>query len=133
MTWSRTAAGSFGKIPAGTPTWIQNAGFAWVLSLVPLSILCWFGMNNLQDVRRRRATPMSRSRRSPICTRWPSCRRFMLYQNSPADGARSAQHVGRDSPDMVARSLVMKLAAFGPMKDNIAKQFAIFRNSTPGR
>jgi NNP family nitrate/nitrite transporter-like MFS transporter len=24
--------------PAGTPTWIQNAGFAWVLSLVPLSI-----------------------------------------------------------------------------------------------
>ena len=25
----------FGKIPAGTQTWIQNAGFAWVLSLVP--------------------------------------------------------------------------------------------------
>ena len=27
----------FGKITAGTPTWIQNAGFAWVLSLVPLA------------------------------------------------------------------------------------------------
>ncbi|RZI99045.1 MAG: MFS transporter, partial [Haliea sp.] len=40
----------FGKIAAGTPTWIQNAGFAWVLSLVPLSILCWFGMNNLKTV-----------------------------------------------------------------------------------
>jgi NNP family nitrate/nitrite transporter-like MFS transporter len=37
----------FGKIVAGTPTYIQNAGFAWVLSLVPLSALCWFGMNNL--------------------------------------------------------------------------------------
>ena len=38
----------FGKIPAGTPTWIQNAGFAWVLSLVPLGALCWWGMNNLK-------------------------------------------------------------------------------------
>src|SRR5574340_1184328 len=26
----------FGKIPAGTQIWIQNGGFAWVLSLVPL-------------------------------------------------------------------------------------------------
>ena len=36
-----------GKIPAGTQTWIQNAGFVWVFSLVPLSIACWFGMNNI--------------------------------------------------------------------------------------
>src|SRR6187200_1884644 len=42
--------GIFGKIPAGTETWIQNAGFAWLLSLVPLSILCWFGMSNLKTV-----------------------------------------------------------------------------------
>jgi diacylglycerol kinase family enzyme len=40
----------FGKIAAGTPTYIQNAGFAWVLSLVPLSILCWWGMSNLKTV-----------------------------------------------------------------------------------
>ena len=40
----------FGKIAAGTPTYIQNAGFAWVLSLVPLSALCWFGMNNLLPI-----------------------------------------------------------------------------------
>ena len=40
----------FGKIPAGTPTFIQNAGFAWLLSLVPLSILCFFGMNNLKTI-----------------------------------------------------------------------------------
>src|SRR5512147_907669 len=40
----------FGKIPAGTQTYIQNAGLAWLLSLVPLSILCWFGMNNLKTV-----------------------------------------------------------------------------------
>jgi len=40
----------FGKIAAGTPTWIQNAGFTWLLSLVPLSVLCFFGMNNLKTV-----------------------------------------------------------------------------------
>ena len=39
-----------GKITAGTPTWIQNAGFAWLLSLVPLSAIAWFGMNNLSTV-----------------------------------------------------------------------------------
>ena len=50
MTLLKDSGWIFGKIPAGTPTWIQNAGFAWVLSLVPLSILCWFGMNNLKTV-----------------------------------------------------------------------------------
>jgi NNP family nitrate/nitrite transporter-like MFS transporter len=50
MTLVKDSGWIFGKIAAGTPTWIQNAGFAWVLSLVPLSILCWFGMNNLKTV-----------------------------------------------------------------------------------
>ncbi len=50
MTLIKDSGWIFGKIAAGTPTWIQNAGFAWVLSLVPLSILCWFGMNNLKTV-----------------------------------------------------------------------------------
>src|SRR6266545_4542413 len=50
MTLVKDSGWILGKIPAGTPTWIQNAGFAWVLSLVPLSILCWIGMNNLKTV-----------------------------------------------------------------------------------
>ena len=37
MTLVKDSGWIFGKIPAGTPTFIQNAGFAWVLSLVPLS------------------------------------------------------------------------------------------------
>jgi len=36
-----------GKIEAGTPTYIQNAGFVWLLLLVPLAFAGWFGMNNL--------------------------------------------------------------------------------------
>lgn len=38
-----------GKIPAGTATFIQNAGFVWVLILVPLVLLAWFLMNNIRD------------------------------------------------------------------------------------
>ena len=37
-----------GKIPAGTPTYIQNAGFIWVAILIPLVAAAWFGMNNIR-------------------------------------------------------------------------------------
>lgn len=36
-----------GTIPAGTSTWIQNAGFAWLITLVPLAFVLWFGTNNI--------------------------------------------------------------------------------------
>lgn len=39
-----------GKIAKGTPTWIQNSGFVWVLILVPLVITAWFKMNNLTQI-----------------------------------------------------------------------------------
>ena len=45
-----TASGTLlGKIPAGTETYIQNAGFVWLILLVPLAFLGWFGMNNIRD------------------------------------------------------------------------------------
>ncbi|QIL90597.1 MFS transporter [Microbulbifer harenosus] len=37
-----------GKIPAGTEAWIQNAGFVWLLLLLPLIAAVWFGMNNIR-------------------------------------------------------------------------------------
>ena len=36
-----------GKIPAGTETYIHNAGYIWVAVLVPLAVAAWFGMNNI--------------------------------------------------------------------------------------
>ncbi|HEB85399.1 MAG TPA: antiporter [Gammaproteobacteria bacterium] len=44
-----TSGTLIGKIPAGTTTYIQNAGFVWVLALVPLALLGWWGMNNIRD------------------------------------------------------------------------------------
>ncbi len=37
-----------GKIPAGTPTYIQNAGFIWLVFLIPLAFFTWFGMHNIR-------------------------------------------------------------------------------------
>ena len=43
------ASGSLiGKVPAGSLTYIQNAGFVWLLLLVPLAFAGWFGMNNIK-------------------------------------------------------------------------------------
>ncbi len=49
MTLQNTSGTLIGKIPAGTETWIQNAGFVWLLALIPLAFFAWFGMNNIRS------------------------------------------------------------------------------------
>ncbi|HEC16315.1 MAG TPA: MFS transporter [Sedimenticola sp.] len=49
MILQNTSGTLIGKIPAGTETYIQNAGFVWLLFLVPLAFAGWFGMNNIRD------------------------------------------------------------------------------------
>ncbi len=44
-----TSGTLIGKIPAGTLTYIPNAGFVWLIPLIPLAFLTWFGMNNIRD------------------------------------------------------------------------------------
>ncbi len=44
-----TSGTLIGKIPAGTETYIHNAGFVWLLALVPLAFAGWLGMNNIRD------------------------------------------------------------------------------------
>ncbi|RDB44305.1 antiporter [Halomonas sp. DQ26W] len=46
-----------GRIEAGTDTWIQNAGFIWLVFLIPLAFLSWFGMNNLRTITPNPGTP----------------------------------------------------------------------------
>jgi NNP family nitrate/nitrite transporter-like MFS transporter len=48
MILENTSGTLIGKIPAGTETYIHNAGFVWLLFLVPLAFAGWFGMNNLR-------------------------------------------------------------------------------------
>ncbi|MBX3621971.1 MAG: MFS transporter [Rhizobacter sp.] len=130
MTLMKDSGWIFGKIAAGTPTWIQNAGFAWVLSLVPLSILCWFGMNNLKSVSGDTGNPIVAFAKIT----WlytlafiPSILGLYLYLPKPTGLGLISMWVAIPL-DIVSALFIMRLAAFGPMKDNIAKQFAIFRD-----
>ena len=49
MVLQNTSGTLIGKIPAGSETYIQNAGFIWLLFLVPLAVIGWLGMNNIRD------------------------------------------------------------------------------------
>ncbi|MEO0383155.1 MAG: antiporter [Pseudomonadota bacterium] len=49
QTLVNTSGTLIGRIPAGTETYIQNAGLVWLLALIPLAFLGWFGMNNIRD------------------------------------------------------------------------------------
>ncbi|HYW58448.1 MAG TPA: antiporter [Polaromonas sp.] len=119
-----------GKIAAGTPTWIQNAGFAWLLSLVPLSVICFFGMNNLKTV-----TPDTGGT-IPAFLKiiWLYTLSFVpagvgLYLYLPKPTGLGLLNMWIAMPLIVASTLlVLKLTAFGTMKEGITKQFAIFSN-----
>ena len=119
-----------GKIAAGTPTWIQNAGFAWVLSLVPLSILCWFGMNNLTTVSPNiggTATAFAKITWLYTLSFAPAIAGLYLYLPAPTGLGLLNMWVAMPLI-IVATVFTMKFTAFGTMKDNIAKQFEIFRD-----
>ncbi|OZA28515.1 MAG: antiporter [Hydrogenophilales bacterium 17-64-11] len=130
MTLVKDSGWIFGKIAAGTATFVQNAGFAWVLSLVPLGIIAWFGMNNLLSVSPDAGHPIA----AFIKVTWLYTLAFIpaiggLYLYLPAPTGLGLLNMWVAMPlIIVATLLILKLAAFGPMKENIGKQFAIFRN-----
>ncbi|MFZ5635442.1 MAG: MFS transporter [Pseudomonadota bacterium] len=130
MTLQKDSGWIFGKIAAGTPTWIQNAGFAWVLSLVPLSIACWWGMNNLKTVSPSTGNPLVAFAKITYLYTLafvPSIAILYIYLPKPTGLGLINMWVAVPL-DIIAALLMMKMAAFGTMKENIAKQFAIFKN-----
>jgi NNP family nitrate/nitrite transporter-like MFS transporter len=130
MTLVKDSGWILGKIVAGTPTWVQNAGFAWVLTLVPLSVACYFGMNNLTTV----SPNIGGTIPAFLKIIWLYTLSFVpagvgLYLYLPAPSGLGILNMWLAMPLIIASTLmVMKLTAFGTMKDNIAAQFAIFRN-----
>ena len=130
MTLVKDSGWIFGKIAAGTPTWIQNAGFAWVLSLLPLGALCWFGMNNLKTVSPETGHPIvAFAKIIYLYTLAFIPAIFMLYLYLPAPSGLGLINMWVAVPlDIVLALLMMRVAAFGAMKENVTKQFSIFNN-----
>lgn len=130
MTLVKDSGWILGKIAAGTPTWIQNAGFAWLLSLIPLSALCFFGMNNLSSVSPNIGSTLA----AFVKIIWLYTLSFLpagigLYLYLPKPTGLGLLSMWLVMPLIIVSTLMlMKFTAFGTMKDNIAKQFAIFGN-----
>ena len=130
MTLQKESGWIFGAIPPGTPTWIQNAGFAWVLSLIPLSLVCWFGMSNLKTV----SPAIGGTIAAFFKIIWLYTLSFIpagvgLYLYLPKPSGLGVLNMWLAMPLIIISTLmVLKLTAFGPMKENVTKQFAIFGN-----
>lgn len=130
MTLIKDSGWILGKILAGTPTYIQNAGFVWLLALIPLAFLGFFGMNNLLPLSPNYGGTLAGF--AKILYLWGlTCvvGAVGLYLYLPAPAGLGLLNMWVALPlIMVAMLFVMKLAAFGEMKAGINKQFAIFSN-----
>ena len=130
MTLVKDSGWILGKITAGTQTYIQNAGYVWVLLLLPLAAAGWFGMNNLLTVSPNIGGTIT----AFIKITWLYTLAFIpaivgLYLYLPAPTGLGLLNMWVALPLIMLSTLfLMKLAAFGTMKENIQKQFAIFKN-----
>ena len=130
MTLTKDSGWIFGKIAAGTPTFIQNAGYLWAAILLPLVIAAWFGMNNLLTISPTYGSTLAAF--AKILYLWllaAAVGALGLYLYLPAPTGLGVLNMWLALPlIIVATVLVMKLGAFGEMKSNISKQFEIFSN-----
>jgi len=130
MVLTKDSGWIMGKILAGTPTFIQNAGFVWAAILLPLVTAAWFGMNNLLPLSPNYGGTIAAF--SKIIYLWGiTCLvgGLGLYLYLPAPTGLGLLNMWVALPmTIVATLAAMKLAAFGEMKGNIAKQFEIFKN-----
>lgn len=130
MVLTKDSGWIMGKILAGTPTYIQNGGFIWAAILVPLVMAAWFGMNNLLPLSPNYGGTLAAF--GKILYLWGITGVIGvigLYLYLPAPSGLGLLNMWIALPlIMVVTVFAMKLAAFGEMKGNIAKQFEIFKN-----
>ena len=130
MTLVKPSGTLIGKIAAGTPTYIQNAGLVWLLLLVPLAFLGWFGMNNLLTISPRiGSTAAALGRIVLLYAVALVISAIGLYLYLPAPTGLGVLNMWVAMPLIIIGTLLaMKLVAFGDMKPNLNRQFAIFRD-----
>ncbi|HPG61338.1 MAG TPA: antiporter [Casimicrobium sp.] len=130
MTLVKPSGTLIGKIPAGTPTWIQNGGFVWLLFLVPLAFLGFFGMNNIAAVSPGIGSTGKAFGKILLlyCVALLTAG-FGLWLYLPAPTGLGLLNMWVAMPLIIVVTLLaMKVVAFGDMKPNLEKQFAIFKD-----
>jgi NNP family nitrate/nitrite transporter-like MFS transporter len=133
MTLQQTSGTLIGKIPEGTETYIQNAGLVWLLFLVPLALIGWFGMNN---IRTEEASPDIPA--APVGFMLMSGMLFIGFLTASIGLwlmlPEAANGSGFGVPKEVVLVLVIASTVFalkmlpGQIKGNLQRQYQIFNN-----
>jgi NNP family nitrate/nitrite transporter-like MFS transporter len=134
MVLKKASGWLFGKIPAGTETYIHNAGFIWVVFLVPLVAAIWFGMNNIKV---NHVTPKLGSHIGAFTKILimltiglvVSAAGFLLMQPVKSGGFGLSKWLV--IPSMIVATLfLLRVVPMGAeYRQNLVRQYAIFRNS----
>lgn len=136
MTLVNTSGTLIGKIPAGSDTWIQNAGIVWFFFLIPLAFAGWFGMNNLV------VDHVSPGIGNPVACFGKIVYLLILAFITAAVGLWFIipAPIGIDAPAIVKNKwivlpiiifvtlMLMRYATPGAIKENLKRQFKIFNN-----
>ena len=132
-TLVNTSGTLVGKIPAGTETFIQNAGLVWLLALVPLVFIGWWGMNNIRDEHVSPEIPNSLGAFSIITGMLLIgfvAAGFGLWLLLPADVGGSGFMVSKwiVLPLVIALTVLFLKMIPGAVGQNLTRQYKIFGN-----
>jgi MFS transporter, NNP family, nitrate/nitrite transporter len=118
-----------GRIPAGTETWIQNAGLIWVVILVPLVIAAWFGMNNLLTITPEPGHPLTAfGRITGLYLIGFLTAGVGLYLYMPPPVGLGILNMWVAMILIIVATLGIMRAVPGKIGANMARQFAIFKD-----
>jgi NNP family nitrate/nitrite transporter-like MFS transporter len=118
-----------GKIAAGTPTYIQNAGFIWVAILIPLVTLAWSGMNNLLTITPEPGHPIAAFGKviGLYLTGFVTAGAG-LYLYLPPPSGLGVLNMWVAIALIIVATLVLLRALPGKVGASMARQFSIFRD-----
>lgn len=133
MTLKSGSGTLIGKIPAGSETYLHNAGFVWLLFLVPLAIAGWVGMNN---IRAKHVSPDVGSALSSFAKITFmlligfATSIFGLWLMLPETVGGSGFNVSKwiVLPIVIALTVFLLKLIPGSVGENLTRQYKIFRN-----
>ena len=133
MELVNTSGTLIGKIPAGSEAWIHNAGYIWLLFLIPLVVAGWIGMNNIKasHVTPDLPSPIgSASIISGMLAIGFVAAVFGLWLMLPEKVGGSGFGVSKwiVLPIVIALTVFMLKLLPGAIKENLNRQYKIFEN-----
>jgi len=132
MVLENSSGTLIGKIPAGTETYIHNAGYVWLFLLIPLAFAGWFGMNNIvkETVTPNPGNPLQAflkiSGLLAIGLATSAIGLYLLIAVPPGSILLSKSVI---LPGVIASTVLLMLyLTRGELQQNLKRQYKIFKN-----